>query len=414
MEGPRFRGPGRRRSVRNRRAVTPSLLHCDRRLAKTGRLLCVATLTPFPVNLRPALPGFLLLAALVVASRSPAAAASGGAHTFKRGVNISHWLSQNIPAQPYAAPWFDEEDVAWIAAQGFDHIRYPIDGRVWRRADGTLDESKIAPFVRALAWTKAHGLGAILDMHFLPGASFDPDDQQAAAFTDEKLQEQVADFWARVAKRFAGEGDYVRFEVLNEPVAPKNELLNAFNRRMLAAIRQSNPTRVVYLTSNRWSSFSTVGDVEVPADPHVAFTVHFYEPMLFTHQRASWARLPANLPAIHFPGRVPDLTGFVPRDHFAFRAAGSELTVKEVDAAFDKVAAWAAKSAPGREIYLGEFGVYVPADAKSKRNYIGAIMANTARLGWSWAVWDYQDSFGVRDAAGRGTPILEGLFPAKK
>lgn len=337
------------------------------------------------------------------------------AFTFRRGVNISHWLSQNGAGHPYAAPWFDEEDIAWIAAQGFDHIRYPVDGREWLRADGSLDEAKVAPFVRALGWTKAHGLGAVLDMHFLPGASFDPGDRQSAAFTDERLQASVADFWARTARRFAGEGDYLRFEVLNEPVADKNEQLNGFNRRMLAAIRASNPTRVVYLTSNRWSSFTTVADLEVPADdPHVAITLHYYEPMLFTHQRASWVRFPKDMPAVRFPGPVPDLTGFVPADHFAFRPAGTDLTVRQIDEAFDRVAAWAARQAPGREIYLGEFGVFRPADADSKRRYVAAILANTRRLGWSWAVWDYQDSFGVRDAAGRGTPILEGLFPARR
>jgi endoglucanase len=202
--------------------------------------------------------------------------------------------------------------------------------------------------------------------------------------------------------------------VLNEPVAEKNGQLNSFNRRMLAAIRESNPKRIVYLTCNRWSAFTTVGDMEVPADPFVAITVHYYEPLLFTHQRASWAKFPANMPAIRFPGPVPDLTGFVPTDHFAFKPAGYELTVKNVDDAFDKVAEWAAKHAPGREIYLGEFGVYLPADAVSKRNYLGAIMDNTERLGWSWAIWDYRDSFGVRDAKGNGTPILGGLFPPKK
>ncbi len=364
----------------------------------------------FPANLR----HLLVFVGLALASTTARPAAAGGTFTFQRGVNISHWLSQNGPDQPYAAGWFDEEDIAWIAAQGFDHIRYPIDGRVWLRPDGSLDEEKIAPFVRALAWTKAHGLGAVLDMHFLPGASFDPDDEQATVFTDQKVQLKVADFWARVARRFAGEGDYLRFEVLNEPVAKENGQLNTFNRRMLAAIRESNPTRTVYLTSNRWSQFATVGDVEVPADLHVALTVHFYEPMLFTHQRASWTRFPANMPAIKFPGKVPDLSGYVPADHYAFKPVGTELSVKDMDAAFDKVAAWTAQHAPGREIYLGEFGVYVAADAASKRNYLGAIMANTRRLGWSWAVWDYQDSFGVRDARGNPTPILEGLFPKTK
>lgn len=355
----------------------------------------------------------LLLAGCIAVASALGAVADRPA-TFKRGVNISHWLSQNEAAHPYAAAWFNEEDVAWIAAQGFDHIRYPIDGRVWLRPDGSLDDAKIAPFVQALVWTKAHGLNAILDMHFLPGASFDPGHEESGVFTDEKLQAKVADFWARVARRFAQEGDYLRFELLNEPVAQDNKQLNVFNRRMLAAIRESNPTRMVYLTSNRWSSFTTVNEVEVPADASVALTLHFYEPMLFTHQRASWTKFPADMPAIPFPGAVPDLTHFVPKSHYAFKPEGTELTVKQMDEAFDKVAAWAARHAPGREIHLGEFGVYRAADAASKRNYIAAIVANTTRLGWGWAVWDYQESFGVRDANGAGTPILDGLFHAGK
>ncbi len=332
-------------------------------------------------------------------------------YTFKRGVNISHWLSQNNAKLYYAAPWFDEEDITWIAAQGFDHIRYPIDGRQWLRPDGSLDEAKIEPFVRALAWTKAHGLGAILDMHFLPGASFDQGDPQDAVFTDMELQGKVADFWARVAKRFAGEGDYLRFELLNEPVAAKNADLNGFTRRMLAAIRESNPTRIVYITSNRWSSFPTVGDIEVPADAHIAITLHFYEPMIFTHQRAPWVKFPADMPAIKFPGPLPDLAPYLPANNYALKPAGYELTVQQIDDAFAKVAAWAAQHAPGIEIHIGEFGVYLPADAISKQHWISAVKGNAERRGWGWAVWDYQDSFGVRDAKGEGTPILEGLFP---
>ncbi len=356
----------------------------------------------------------LALVATVAAGGLVAAAQStAGDFTFQRGVNISHWLSQNIPARPYAADWFDEEDVAWIAAQGFDHIRYPIDGRQWLQADGSLDEAKIAPFDHALAWNRAHGLGAILDMHFLPGASFAPGHQDVQVFTDVALQEKVADLWRRVAQRFAKAGPELRFELLNEPVAKENQQLNPFNRRMLAAIRESNPTRVVYITSNVYGSFNTTKDLEVPADPNVAVTLHYYLPFIFTHQRASWARMPADMPLVPFPGTVPDLQDILPKDHFAYGSSGKELTVANVDADFAKVAAWAREHAPGHEIHIGEFGVYQPADADSKRNYISAVVHAAGSHGFGWAVWDYQGGFAVRDQDGNPTPILEGLFPSK-
>ena len=207
------------------------------------------------------------------AAGSAAEAAPGRAFTFKRGVNISHWLSQNTDTLTYAAPWFGERDVAWIAQQGFDHIRLPVDGRLCLKSDGSLDEAKLTPVDDTIRWARARGLGVVLDMHFLPGADFNGTGD-GRAFEDLALQEKVADFWRRLARRFANEGPWLRMEILNEPVAPTNQQLNLFNRRMLAAIRESNSTRIVYLSSNRWSIFSTVTDVEVPEDPNIAITVH--------------------------------------------------------------------------------------------------------------------------------------------
>jgi endoglucanase len=367
------------------------------------------TLPPFLVFLPLLLCTFLLVGC--IAPSTPTAAPAVSTFTFKRGVNISHWLSQNHAERPYGASWFSEQDMEWIARQGFDHVRIPVDGRRWTTSDGSLDDAKIQPFEDALRWARTHGLGTVLDMHFLPGASFDPTQQEAHLFTDLALQHHVADFWRRVALRFAHEGDYLRFEILNEPVAEENADLNPFNARMLAAIRESNPTRIVYITSNRWSSFTTVDELAVPDDPHVAITLHFYEPMVFTHQRASWVQFSPHMPTITFPGRAPDMTPYVPSDHWALRSSERELTVAEIDDAFAKVALWTHTHARGREIYIGEFGVYLPADAQSKINYVTAVRAAAERHDWGWAVWDYRGGFAVRDPQGEPTSILRGLFP---
>lgn len=381
--------------------MTPSPLYSSQLLL--SRILLFALLATFAST-----------TASAADSKPTAATAStpaAKAFTFKRGVNVSHWLSQNHDARPYAADWFTEEDVAWIERQGFDHIRFPVDGRLWQTADGALDEGKIAPFVRALRWSREHGLGAILDMHFLPGADFNATNQQNAVFTDETLQTSVAAFWEKLAARFKDEGEYLRFEILNEPVAKENAQLNPFNARMLAAIRKSNPSRIVYLTSNRWSNFSTITDVILPDDPHIALTLHFYEPFIFTHQRASWVQLPPDMPLIKFPGRVPDLSRTtIPADHFVQKSSNTELTTAEIDAAFATLAAWADKNLKGRELYIGEFGAYDKAeDDDSRRAYVKAVTATAERHNWSWAVWDYQGGYAVRSPDGKPTAILEGL-----
>ncbi|HXQ80798.1 MAG TPA: cellulase family glycosylhydrolase [Opitutaceae bacterium] len=341
----------------------------------------------------------------------PARAASEPAYTFKRGVNISHWLSQNGGRQTYGAPWFGESDVEWIAGHGFDHIRLPVDFRLCFAPDGSLDETRVAPIADAIRRSRARGLGVVLDAHFLPGADFNSAGGDNRVYTDAALEEKAADSWRRMARHFAGEGPYLRFEILNEPVARENGQLNPFMRLMLSAIRESNPSRIVYVTSNRWSSFHTVGDVVLPDDTNIALTIHYYEPLVFTHQRAPWVGFMDTLPAVSFPGTVPDVTGHTLPTYHLNLHTGDRLTEAEIEAAFAGVSAWLAAHAPKIEVYVGEFGVYEPADAGSKRRWIATVRSAAESRGWGWAVWDYNDSFGVRGRDGAGTPVLEGLFP---
>jgi endoglucanase len=350
--------------------------------------------------------GLFLAAAL-----PPLKAASDPVYTFKRGVNISHWLSQNGARQVYGAPWFGEADVEWISKQGFDHIRLPVDFRLCIAPEGSLDEAKLVPIAETIKWARARGLGVVLDAHFLPGADFNSVGGDSRAYTDTALQAKAANAWRLMAKHFSGEGPYLRFEILNEPVAPENTLLNPFMQAMLGAIRESNPTRIVYVTSNKWSSFHTVGDVVLPDDPNIALTIHYYEPMIFTHQRASWAGFKDTLPPVTFPGTVPDVTGYTLPSFHTKLHPGDKLTEADIEATFAHVSEWLAAHSPKIEVYVGEFGVYAPADAASKRRWIAAVRSDAESRGWGWAVWDYNDSFGVRGRDGAGTPVLEGLFP---
>ena len=357
---------------------------------------------------------FTLIAAGFVGPALNAAADSGAVDRndfhFKRGVNISHWLSQNNAERTYAAGWFGEPDIAWIAQQGFDHVRLPVDVRLCVDQQGKLIPAKLKPVEDCIRWSREHGLGVVLDAHFLPGADFNAVGGDRRVYTDDALQQQVAGVWRQLATHFAKEGPNLRFEILNEPVAEQNKQLNPFMHRMLAAIRESNPTRLVYLTSNKWSSFSTVPDVELPEDRNIALTIHNYEPFVFTHQRAPWAGFKDTMPPVNFPGKVPDLTGHTTPIYNSSVKTGDELTMQQVQERFDAVEKWVTAHRPGLEVYVGEFGVYRAADPESARRWISTIVVETEKRGWSWAVWDYKGGFAVRAPDGRGTPILEGLF----
>jgi endoglucanase len=86
------------------------------------------------------------------------------------------------------------------------------------------------------------------------------------------------------------------------------------------------------------------------------------------------------------------------------------LTVEQVEQAFDGADAWLRSHAPGREVYLGAFGVFDQAPQDSRRNYIAAIRKAAEKRGWGWVVWAYNGGCAVRDDSGMPTAIHEGLF----
>ncbi len=332
--------------------------------------------------------------------------------SFKRGLNIAHWLSHNfLPDAPYAADWFDQEDVAWIAAQGFDHLRLRVAGDRLINANGDIDEAGIKPIDDALGWARKHGLGVVLTMFSLPGyfngviGEPTPADR-SSPFTDVDTLYDAEYVWWQVARRYADTDAELRFELLHRPQAPDAASMQRFNERMLAAIRASNPTRVVYVTS-RGMDVDSLSEVmssdSVASDWNVALAFEFKEPEAFTSQYEK------TRPLVQFPGKVPDMSGSVPADDPIRRSFGAELNAATLESRLSHFAEQIKQVAWGREIYLAEYGVFQRADDPSAQNYITTLRSAFDRHGWSWAVYDYNSGCAVRDDNGQPTRILKAL-----
>jgi hypothetical protein len=366
---------------------------CDaKRLAETGgggRLYCFAAGAPR-------------------VAATPRASAKA---TFRRGLVVNHWLGDNLPPDMlanslYGATWFDDEDVAWIAARRFDHLRIVVNGGVWLTKQGDLDEQALAPFDRVLAQAKKHGLGVVLAMHGLPGfrstlRGAKPPADAASPFTDEATRGDAAYLWWQVARRYAREGDTLRFELLRSPNADGEAAMRAFNDECLGAVRRVSPKRLVYLTSHDMS-LDAATTVVLP-DAYTALAVDFWEPDVFSFQAAE------NRPLVAFPGRVPDLAAFTKNDDPARAFSGTEIDAALLDARLDAFAARARKHAGPHEIYVASMGVYRRADDASARRYLRALQAAVERNGLGWALYDYHTGCAVRDEAGKPTRVLEAL-----
>lgn len=331
---------------------------------------------------------------------------------FKRGVNISHWLGQLFDNMKYGDPeWFNQEDVAWISSQGFDHLRVRVSGSEWLQRDGTLNEENLAYFDSVLLWSSNHNLGVVLSMVSFP--QFPVDSSKTIQQRKEEEIGHNSNFWRMVARRFAHAGDYLRFDLNNR--AGLSNSLNLYNLKLIEAVRESNPTRKLYISSGHnemANGAHPISEMILPDDPHIGISFNYFEPRIFVLQYMQPWEFPAGMPQINFPGTVPDLTRVLPENHWAYKLGGSVVNEEGIYKDFSRIAGWIRKSHPDVEIYVSEWGNFLPThhnNDESITNFIKAFTAAAAKCDFSWAIYDYNSSLGIRDESGNATANLIGL-----
>ncbi len=160
------------------------------------------------------------------------------------------------------------------------------------------------------------------------------------------------------------------------------------------------------------------------ADRNVLYAVHFYTPMIFTHQGLDWdASSPySHLEGVPFPSaeRVPVLArlraeALARGDRPAARAleetARTAWTPAAISAQFSALAAWSASHAV--PVIVNEFGVLrFKAPRAGRLAWLAAVRAAAEANGFGWAHWDYAGGFGLLDEQGRiDAGVMSALLP---
>ena len=339
---------------------------------------------------------FFLMLALVAMC-----AVRGEAKEFevKRGVNISHWLSQSDDRGEVRVKKFTREDVKLIAEAGFDHIRIPIDEE--QMFDEALKPEKEAFELlhNALAWCKEFDLRVVVDLHILRTHHFNA--ASKPLFTERKAQEQFFDCWRMLSaelKKYPR--SMVAYELMNAPVADAPEQWNVIVNECLATVRELEPKRTVIIGANRWQSFDQVKNLRVPEDDkNIIISFHFYNPFAFTHYRASWTDQKDNPLKVTYPGKmasaeeVAKLSPALKQKYGWLAGDGGYNDINTLEQQIKQ--AYDAAAAMGRKAYLGEFGVIDGADEPSMIRWYRDIVAICEKYDIGYTTWDYKGGFGI-------------------
>lgn len=316
-----------------------------------------------------------------------------------RGINISHWLSQSSDRGDIRAKKFTREDVKFIAEQGFDHIRIPIDEE--QMFDERLNPEKEAFTLlhNALAWCKEFKLKVVVDLHILRTHHFNATDKPL--FTDPKAQEQFYDCWRKISAELKHyPTSMVAYELMNEPVADDPKVWNVIVNRCLEVVRESEPKRKIIIGANRWQSYDMVEKLEVSAnDKNIIISFHFYNPFPFTHFRASWTDQKENPLWVTYPGKMAqekDAQKLTPAQKEKFGWLASDGGYNDINTLEKQIKqAYDAAQKMSKPLYLGEFGAIHGADEPSRIRWYRDIVAICDKYGIGYTAWDYKGSFGI-------------------
>ncbi|MFD6178618.1 MULTISPECIES: glycoside hydrolase family 5 protein [unclassified Isoptericola] len=160
--------------------------------------------------------------------------------------------------------FFTEADVARIAAEGFDHVRLPINSRVVMDEAGRFLEDGFALVERCVRWCEAHGLHVVLDLHGAPGGQTgtnidDSPRGRPELFTEPRYPDLTVRLWTELARRYADDPTVAAYDLLNEPLpdehGPRHAAdLVALYRRLTAAIREVDPDHLIMYEGTHWAS----------------------------------------------------------------------------------------------------------------------------------------------------------------
>jgi len=320
----------------------------------------------------------------------------------QRGVNISHWLSQSDKRGAEREEYFTEDDVAFIAQTGFDHIRIPIDEEQMWDENGEKHPEAFALLHQALAWSQDARLKVIIDLHILRSHYFNANFKgtENTLFTSEASQNQFYDFWLELSSELSKyPTDFLAYELMNEPVVDNAEDWNKLVQRCTQAVRELEPHRKIVIGSNMWQNPKTFDELEVPPDdPNIILSFHFYIPMMLTHYKASWVKTGAYEGPVHYPGQTvkeEDLQNVTKELADQVRNASGNYYQSALLDLLEKPLQKAQET--GLQLYCGEWGCYYKAPKPDRLRWYADMREIFEKNGIAWTIWDYKGGFGIKE-----------------
>ncbi len=323
-----------------------------------------------------------------------------GDFVIKRGVNVSHWLSQTDIRGKERKRYVTEKDFIQIKALGFDHVRLPIDEEQFWTEEGKQNKKAFKLLDKAVKWALKHDLKIVIDLHVLRSHHFN--DPSSRTLWDEKsAQLNFIGFWKDLSAKLSPyPNDMLAYEPMNEAVSDNPEDWNNLINWVISEIRKLEPERTIIMGSNNWQQTWTFPDLEVPEnDKNIILSFHIYTPMPLTHWKAHWVSFSKYEGPVQYPGMILDTTDLAGYDEQTVNGISNYIKVYDKSVLRDEIMIAVKRAkALGLPLYCGEYGAYPTTSMEMRQAWYQDMIAIFNDNGIAWAHWNWKNDFPLVDA----------------
>jgi endoglucanase len=141
-------------------------------------------------------------------------------------------------------------------------------------------------------WARARGIVLILNMHVPPGG-FQSLGEGLALWQSTTHQDHLRRLWRQIAERYRDEPVIAGYDLVNEPIVPDSiDQWQEVAESLVREIRSVDTNHLIFVerlngVAGQWETYGRLNFLDL-SDAGIVHELHFYSPIEYTHQNASW------------------------------------------------------------------------------------------------------------------------------
>jgi len=220
-------------------------------------------------------------------------------------------------------------------------------------------------------------------------------------------RDRIMWMWKQLQNKFRGMGyDNLYFELYNEPTEERSAWKEDINY-IIKGLRWEDKNRFYIVGGTNYNNADELLDLGKLDDDKILYTIHFYEPYIFTHQGAEWTKEKTYLTGIPYPynkKKMPSLGkdaigSTIEQDYTKYPAEGTKeyllVRLRRIVEECKK------RNMP---LICTEAGVINTAENKYRVQYLEDITSIMIELNIPTMLWDYDQKFSIID---NGKPLKQ-------